>query len=107
MSKALVRAAAVAAPRVVGEGRAFDPSRGLRLFRDPRVATAVKARAGLLGVAGMLLLQAIEFPMETILAASFGPVGLAVSAVSDAFEMALIPLAIGAAALSRMVPPEP
>ena len=57
-----------------------------------------------MGVAGALLFQAVEFPVESVIAAAFGPAGLAAAALSDVVEMALVPLAVGAAHLSRRVP---
>ena len=79
----------------------IDVPGGLLLLRDPSVAFGLKARSLALGFGLMLLFQAFEFPLETLLDAMTGFLATPLMFAFDGLEFVVLPVLFGAAILSR------
>ena len=98
--------AAVAARRFVGENKPLDFKLGAALFRDRRVAVPHKMAALALGFIGVVILNAVELPVETLLALALPVVGFGIDLALNGFEWIAGPLLMAAFALPHIAPRE-
>jgi hypothetical protein len=92
----------VSALRGVGEVVApyrRDKWLGFALLRDPRVLLKTKLCALLLGAVGMLVIQALEIPLEVLSVVFGSPVG-----IEDGVEALVWPIVLAAQLLPRLAP---
>ena len=79
----------------------IDVPGGLALMRDPSVALGSKVQALGLGFVLMLVLQALEFPVEALLDAMTGFLATPLMFAFDGLEFIALPILFGAAILAR------
>ena len=87
-----------------GVGEVVAPYRrdrwlGFALLRDSRVLLRTKLCALALGVAGMLVIQALEIPLELLSVVFGSPVG-----IEDGVEALVLPIVLAAQLLPRLAP---
>lgn len=80
----------------------IDVPGGLALMRDSAVPFGMKVQALGLGFVLMLVLQALEFPLEVAAEAMTGLLATPLIAAVDGLEFLILPVLFGAAILSRM-----
>ena len=83
----------------------IDIPGGLALLRDPLVPFGLKAQSLGLGFVLMLVLQALEFPLEAAVDAMTGLLATPLMFAFDGLEFLILPVLFGAAILSRMAAP--
>jgi hypothetical protein len=76
----------------------------MALFRDRRVPVSTKVAALGVGFVLMLVVQALEFPLEAVLAAILPLVGLVFDVAFDGLEFIALPLIFGAILITHMAP---
>ena len=84
----------------------IDVPGGLALMRDPSVPMGLKTRALGLGVLLMLLVQALELPIEGLLDAMTGFLATPILFAVDGLEFLVLPVLFGAAILARTARPK-
>lgn len=85
----------------------IDVPGGLALMRDPSVAFGLKTRALGLGVLLMLLVEALELPLEGITDVMTGFLATPLLMAVDGLEFLILPVLFGAAILARMANRQP
>ncbi len=88
------------------EGGRFDLKFGFALLKDRRVPVGVKLLALGLGVAATAVVNALELPLEMLIAVLLPGVGLAVDAVLNGVEFIAGPL-LASALILPFVAPKP
>ncbi len=95
--------------RVLGQsgvGRALDWKLGLRLLRDRRVASATKMLSLGIGVGALIVLEALELPLQSALALLIPVLGLAADFALDGIELLAVPFFVATLALPFLAPRE-
>jgi hypothetical protein len=87
-----------------GRGRALDLGFGFALLRDRRIALGTKLLALSLGASLMLLIVALELPMESVWAMLLPFFGLGLDGVMDGMEMLIGPILFAALLLPFLAP---
>lgn len=104
MQTQLVRTAAGhAVQRELARRKVIDIRQGLALFRSRTVPMRLKLASAAIGIALMAAVQALEFPLETILAALLGPLGFGLELLLDGTEAIVLPVLFASAALPHLV----
>jgi len=85
----------------------IDIPGGFALMRDRAVPVGSKATALGLGFLLMLVLQALEFPLEAAVDAMSLGMAVPFTLAFDGLEFLILPILFGAAILSRMIPRVP
>lgn len=85
----------------------IDVPLGLEMMRDRNVPVGIKVRSLGLGFLLMLIVQALEFPLQEALVLMTGLLGLPFSIALDGFEFIVLPILFGAAILARTAPRRP
>ncbi len=80
----------------------IDVPGGLSLMRDAAVPFGLKAQALGLGFVLMLVLEALEFPLEAAAEAMTGFLATPLIGAIDGLEFLILPVLFGAAILSRL-----
>jgi hypothetical protein len=75
-----------AARQYIGEGKRVDAKLGIALFRDKRVPVAAKMAAIALGFGLMTVLNALQLPLEAVIAFLIPFVGLGVEVMWNGAE---------------------
>ncbi len=88
------------------QGGRFDLKFGFALLKDRRVPVGVKLLALALGVAATAIINALELPLEALIAVLLPGVGLAVDAVLNGAEFIAGPL-LASALVVPFVAPKP
>lgn len=81
-----------------------DIRAGIALFRSRDVPFRYKLLCVAIGVALTALVEFLELPVETILAALLGPLGLGIDVAIDGAEAVALPLLFAAALLPHIAP---
>ena len=81
----------------------LDIPGGLALMRDPSVPLGLKTRALGIGVLLMLLVEALELPIEGVMDVMTGFLATPIFGIVDGLEFIALPVLFGAAILSRNV----
>jgi len=84
----------------------LDFGLGFSLFRDRRVAVSNKAVALLLGMGALVVLTALELPVEAIIAALLNLPGIGLDMVIEGVEIIAGPLLFASLFLTRLAPRE-
>lgn len=82
----------------------IDVPRGLELMKDRNVPVAMKVQSLGLGFLLMMVIQALEFPLQEALVLMTGFLALPFSVALDGLEFIALPILFGAAILARRVP---
>lgn len=82
----------------------IDVPRGLELMKDRNVPVAMKVQSLGLGFLLMLVIQALEFPLQEALVLMTGLLALPFSVALDGLEFIALPILFGAAILARRMP---
>ena len=98
------RVAHQAVRKHTAEGGRFDLKFGFALLRDRRVPVGAKLLALGLGVAATAVINALELPLEVLIAVLLPGVGLAVDAVLNGVEFIAGPLLASALVLPFVAP---
>jgi hypothetical protein len=93
-----------AAQNYIGEGKQVDAKLGIALFRDRRVPVPVKMAAIAVGVVLMTILNALELPLEAVIAFLLPFVGLGVGLIWNGAETVIGALLFSALALPFLAP---
>ena len=104
LGKMATPVAAIAARHFVGENKPLDFKLGVSLFRDRRVAVPYKMAALAIGFIGVILLNAVELPVETLLAMAVPVLGLGFDFALNGLEWIAGPLLMAAFALPHIAP---
>lgn len=97
-------ALSVASRQVVGENKPVDVRFGVALMRDRRVPVASKMAALALGFVLTFALEALELPLESVLAFLLPVIGFGINLVVDGAELLALPLLFSAALLPHIAP---
>jgi hypothetical protein len=90
----------------IGNGKPLDFRLGVTLFRDRRVSVPHKMMALALGVIIMVALNAMEMPLETLLAILLPIVGAGIDLAFTGVENVVGPLLLAALLLPHVAPRE-
>lgn len=82
----------------------FDPRLGFRLIRDRRVSVGLKALSLALGLGVTVGLEALEVPLESILAAMMPVLGIGLDVAIAGTEIVALPIVFGAVLLTYLAP---
>lgn len=105
MQTQIVRAAAgQIVSRELARRKIVDIRGGIALLRSREVPFRYKLASVALGIVAMVVVQALEIPVETVIAALLGPLGLGFDMVLDGTEAIVLPALFAAAILPHLAP---
>ncbi len=82
----------------------IDIPSGLAMMRDRNVPVAMKIQSLGIGFLLMVLLQALEFPLEALVEVMTGLLATPLMLAIDGLEFLILPVLFGAAILARKSP---